>query len=999
MPIRLLFIVGVSGLLSQVCGSEVRFSRDIRPLLSDRCFKCHGFDEADRKAGLGLHSFAEATRSLGGYAAIVPGDPEASELLHRITSPDPDEIMPPPSANKPAFSDEEVDLIRRWIQQGARYEEHWAFVPPKRAAVSGEYHGHPVDFFVDRKLEEIGLAANDSAEPPVLLRRLSLDLRGYPPSLEETEAFTTAFRENEEKAWTSWVDRFLASPAYGEKWAREWLDLARYADTNGYEKDRPRSIWPYRDWVIEALNRDIPYDRFSIEQLAGDMLPGASPRQWIATGFHRNTMLNEEGGIDPLEFRYHAMVDRVATTGTVWMGLTTGCAQCHTHKFDPITHQDYFAMMALLDNADEPEIEVHVPEIAARRGAILEEIARLEDEAIAAIPEEEFRKFRDTLELPPPVRWTALKPAEASAELPRLDILDDDSILARGDFRKREVYRVRYQRPDGLPGPITALRLEVLPHPSLPARGPGVAYYEGRKGDFFLSELTARVDGETLAFRDASTSFGKISVGKGAAGSNVYDGDGSTGWSTSTREGERHELVLVLSEPVPVGAVEVELLFERHFVAALGRFRLGVTADRGEVRAYPGDLPAPDAGVREWKLAYLDQSPAPDLAARMKKIAARKKTLPPVPTTLVMQERPADHPRGTLFRHRGDYTQPRHEVEPAVPAIFPQLPENEPADRLALARWLVGPDNPLAARVAVNRAWRSFFGQGIVPTEGDFGYQSELPSHPDLLDWLAVDFRESGWSKKRLHRTIVTSRTYRRHTRISPEQREVDPENRYLARGPRFRMTGEMIRDSALQAAGLLHHQIGGPSVRPPQPASVTSLAWGDVSWNPSEGKDRYRRSLYTFSKRTAPFAAYLAFDGPTGETCLPRRERSNTPLQALTLLNDEMFLEAARGLAQLAAPRLDRARSEPQQGDEAIAVSSQDALETLFRRVLTRPPTSRELDRLTHFFRRQTERIASGTPSAAEILPGEKEADPQLAALALTARVILNLDEAITKE
>jgi len=980
-----LLICGVASLAPGLSAAEIDFQRDIRPLLSDRCFKCHGFDEEKQEADLGLHSFATATRDLGGYQAVKPGDSGASELIARLLADDPDEVMPPPKANKPRFTAAEVDLMRRWIDGGAKYEEHWAFVKPVRpelpaAGESGS--GHPVDRFLDAARAGRDLPLNGPADPRTLVRRLSYDLRGLPPTIEETEAFLDAHAKDPGSAWNTLVDQFLASPAYGEHWARDWLDLARYADTNGYEKDRPRSIWPYRDWVVRALNADLPYDRFTIEQLAGDMLPGATADQIIATGFHRNTMLNEEGGIDPLEFRYHAMVDRVATTGSVWMGLTTGCAQCHTHKFDPITHTDYFALFALLDNADEPEIEVPDPALTQQRKEVEARIRALETEAAASVDETKYQAWLGELR-GKAANWTVLPPLSAKANLPLLEIGEDHSIFASGDFTKRDVYEVTLDLSPLAGKPVTALRLEALPDPRLPAGGPGAAYYEGRKGDFFLSEVTARAAGETLAFSDASVGFGKIAIGSGEiAGKNVFDGDGSTGWSTATREGEAHDLVLIFAKPL-TGAptLEITLLFERHFVAGLGRFRLSATTREGGAVALPSGTPDPHtASDEELRRAFVRV--APEHKAHQEKVAALRRTMPEIPTTLVMRERPAHHPRKTHRHHRGEYLSPKEEVKPAVPAIFEPIPEGTPANRLGLARWLVSERNPLGARVAVNRAWQSLFGRGIVHTSGEYGYQSELPSHPQLLDWLAVEFVGQGWSLKKLHRLLVTSEAYRRDSRVDSVQLEKDPDNVLLARGPRFRLTGEMLRDGALHAAGLLSEKRGGPGVYPPQPGGVVELAYGNESWKVSAGEDRYRRSLYTFAKRTAPFAAYLTFDGPTGENCLPRRDRSNTPLQALTLMNDPMFLEAAEALARLSG-----------------AENEMPPLESLFRRVLSRPPTGDEARDFLAFHEAQRNRLASGELKADVILDAAKgPVTPDLAAWAMVARVLLNLNENITR-
>jgi len=964
---------------------EVDFQREIRPLLSDRCFKCHGFDEETQEADLGLHTFVAATRDLGGYQAVKPGDQAASELIARIISEDPKEVMPPPKSNKPRFSADEVALMKRWIDEGAKYEEHWSFVKPVRheppaAGVSGS--AHPVDRFLDEKRGGKELPLNGPADPHTLIRRLSYDLRGLPPTVEETEAFVAAHAKDSEAAWVSLVDRFLASPAYGIRWARDWLDLARYSDTNGYEKDRPRSIWPYRDWVVSAFNADLPYDQFTIEQLAGDLLPNPTTDQLIATGFHRNTMLNEEGGIDPLEFRYLAMVDRVATTGSVWMGLTTGCAQCHTHKFDPITHTDFYALFALLNNADEPEIEIVETTLTKQRQEIEKKIAALETKAVATIGETKYQAWLADLRTRS-TPWTILPPLKAKSNLPLLEIERDHSIYASGDFTKRDLYDVTLDLSPLAGKSITALRLEALPDPRLPANGPGAAYYEGRKGDFFLSEVTATVDGKKLAFSGASVSFGKISIGSGEAkGENLYDGDGSTGWSTASREGESHALVLNFARPL-VGSktLDLHLLFERHFVAGLGKFRLSATTAGGTVVALSSGTPdvhsSDDASLRR---AFVRIDPAHK--AVQDEVAKLRKRLPEPPTTLVMKERPANNPRPTHRHHRGEYLSPKEVVAPAVPAYFESIPEGSPANRLGLAKWLVSDRNPLGARVVVNRTWQAFFGRGIVHTAGDYGYQSELPSHPELLDWLAVEFVDQGWSVKKLMRLLVTSAAYRRDSRIDSIQLEKDPDNILLARGPRFRLTGEMLRDGALASAGLLSPKMGGPSVYPPQPGSVVELAYGNDAWKTSGGEDRYRRSLYTFAKRTAPFAAYLTFDGPTGENCLPRRDRTNTPLQALTLMNDPMFHEAAEGLARL-----------------AVAGGGSDPLGLIFRRVLSRSPGGAEAKEYLAFYEAQRARLASGELKAEAILSTEKgPVTPELAALVMIARVLLNLNENITR-
>jgi len=990
------------------------FNRDVRPILASKCFECHGPDEESREADLRLDTREGATADLGGSRALSPGDPESSEMVARMLSDDPDEKMPPPDSGK-SLTAAQIETLSRWITGGGKYERHWAFIPPERPAApvvkTTNWPRNEIDAFVLARLESQGLKPSPEADRYTLVRRVYLDLIGLPPSPEQADAFVL---DRDPQAYENLVDRLLRSKHYGERWARQWLDLARYSDTNGYEKDRQRSIWPYRDWVINALNEDMPFDQFTIEQLAGDMLPGAMLEQRIATGFHRNTMLNEEGGIDPLEYRFYAMVDRVATTGTLWMGLTVGCAQCHSHKYDPITHTDYYRMLALLDNADEPDLSVPYPAIAKDRERIEAEIVKHEAELAGQFPpasgegsvdERRERKleahFTEWLEAEQSraVNWTTLRPSHLKTNLPKLELLDDESIFSSGDITKRDVFTLTFPLGE-LSAPATALRLEVLPDERLPAGGPGRAYYEGRKGDFFLSEITATAGGQPVTFASASASYGKIAIGSGNADAqNVFDGNGSTGWSTAEREGEPHQLVLNLQTPVAAaGDLQLVFVFERHFAASLGRFRVSATTASGEptASAVPVDLEAllardssswTDSDRIAQKKYFL--SVTPQLAEARKKLDELRSQLPKFPTTMVMQERPVDNPRKTFRHHRGEYLQTREDVAPGAPAVFRSLGQDEPTNRLAFARWLVSRSNPLVGRVTVNRAWRALFGNGLVRTSGDFGTQADPPTHPELLDWLAREFVEQGWSLKKLHRLIVTSATYRQSSRVTTELIARDAGNRLLARGPRTRVDAEMVRDMILSASGLLSDKVGGKSVYPPQPDSVTALAYGDTKWPVSAGEDRYRRSLYTFSKRTAPFAAYAVFDAPSGENCTARRDRSNTPLQALTLLNDEMFLELARALARTAVD---------QQPTSTASASADGRATFLFRRLLTRPPDDGELEALLEFVQSQRSRLKNGELDAT-LICGEEDASAELAAWIMLARAIMNFDETITKQ
>ncbi len=980
--------------------SQDEFTARVRPILARYCFKCHGPDETVRKARLRLDVRAEALKpARSRKRAIVPGKPQQSELVARIFSSDESEVMPPPGT-KLALSPAEKETLKKWIVGGAGYTTHWAFVPPHRTALPAvrntAWPSTPIDHFVLARLEKEGLAPSPEADRYTLVRRLYLDLLGLPPTPSEADAFV---KDSRPDAYERLVDSLLASPRYGERWARRWLDLARYADTNGYEKDRPRSIWPWRDWVIRALNADVPFDRFTVEQLAGDLLPGATREQRIATGFHRNTMLNEEGGIDPLEFRFHAMTDRVATTSTVWLGLTMGCAQCHTHKYDPLSQKEYYQFLAFLDNADEPELAVPMPASLARQKKIEGEIARLEGDLeknfpIKADPAKNDRRevvqqaFERWLgeQRKQTVRWDVLRRARATSNLPHLRVLPDDSVLASGDQSKSDTYEVTFS---GEWKGIQALRLEVLPDESLPRRGPGRVSYEGPPGDFFLSEVKLLADGKAVVLKDASQSF----ASGGNTAKKAIDGDPQTGWSINGGQGQPHQAVFRLATPLPrCRELKLKLLCERYYAAGLGRFRVWVTSESGAAaRNLPTELePALLIGEvcvtaqQKGQLFRQFLRTTPELAKVRVPIDNLRRQLAGVhPTTLVLAERPPENPRQTHLHHRGEFLQAREKVVPGVPAVLHPFPEGTPRNRLTFARWLMSPRNPLVARVTVNRHWAVLFGRGIVPTVGDFGLQGEAPSHPELLDYLALQFAD-GWSQKRLHRLIVTSATYRQSSAVPRVLLTRDPDNRLLGRGPRTRLEAEQVRDLVLRASGLLAERLGGPSVYPPQPASITTEGtYGGLNWQPSPGLDRYRRGLYTFSKRTAPFALFSTFDAPSGEVCVARRDVSNTPLQALSLLNDQAIWEAAQHLgATLAAEKgtvAERARR-------------------LFRRVLVRPPTAGEEARIVKFFEAQQRRFVD-KQSDAEAVAGAGACDAaERAAWAALARVLFNLDETIVK-
>jgi len=992
----------------------VDFNGQIRPLLSRYCFKCHGMDDKGRKGGLRLDTRAGALAAgKSGEAAIVPGKPEASELLRRLHSSDADEVMPPPAA-KIQLPPEAGALLERWIREGAAYAPHWAFSAPRPAPLpavrDAAWSRTPVDRFILARLEKEGLAPAPEASRETLVRRLYLDLIGLPPSPQEAEAFV---RNPAPDAYEQLVDHLLSLPQYGERWARRWLDLARYADTNGYEKDRPRQIWPYRDWVVRALNEDIPFDQFSIKQLAGDLLPNATPDDLVATGFHRNTMTNEEGGIDPLEFRFHSVTDRVGTTGTVWLGLTVACAQCHTHKYDPLLHTEYYQLMAFLNNAEEPDYHIPSPELETRRQELLTKIATLQagladrfvpanaaspapetgspEEKRGAILTKRFIEW-EREESEKAVRWVVVHPAEMQSNIALLEKQSDGSVLASGDITKSDEYTLRFENA---PKTATALRLEVLPDASLPAEGPGRAYYEGPKGDFFLSELQIQTPAGPVKVRRATESYAKSGLGNAKVGAlQTLDGNPATGWSTHGAQGKANAAVYEFEQPTDLSSgLVLKMQFERHYACPLGRFRIALATDSkpAESRSHSAEIEAllaKPASLRtavETKLLlgrFLET--APETEAARKEIDNLRNSLPKGQPTLVLRERPERHPRPTHLHHRGEFTQPEQLVSAGVPAFLPPLPADAKPDRLALARWLFSADHPLTARVTVNRHWQALFGRGLVRTVEDFGYQGEMPSHPELLDWLALEFRRENWSVKKLHRLLVTSAVYRQSSAVSVTLAARDPQNILLARAPRFRLESEQIRDSALKAAGLLSLKQGGPGVYPSQNPAVTSEGtYGKVEWKPSAGSERFRRTLYTFIKRTAPFAMVSTFDGPTGESCVARREVSNSPLQALTVLNDVIFQEAAQALGKLAAEA---------GGDDAARLS------LIFERCLTRKPTPEESKTLLAFVQKQRERLASGELSAEKIAGAPGDAAQTHALWTALSRVVLNLDEAITK-
>ena len=981
---------------------KVDFSREVWPILQANCFECHG--EKKPKGKLRLDSKPLATKGGNSGAAIIPGKASDSYLVKRIRGFGGEDRMP---LDHPALSEAQIKTIEQWINEGAiwpdsasvataaKIETHWAYVKPARpqspAVKDKNWPRNGIDNFVLARLEKENLAPSPEADRTTLIRRVYLDLIGLPPSPQEVEAFV---RDPSPNAYEAVVDRLLANPHYGEKWARHWLDVARYADTNGYEKDRPRTIWPWRDWVINALNADMPFDQFTIEQIAGDMLPNATPAQRIATGFHRNTMQNEEGGIDIEEFRFKAVVDRVQTTATTWLGQTMHCAQCHNHKYDPISQREYYSFFALLNNADEVDYDIPDPAIAARRTEMEKQIAMIEagreqklDRAV-----ERFAAWENEAQSRAK-NWTIIRPAKfLSKKHATMEVLADSSVLVSGDKPNNDEYGIELA---GDFGGVRSLRLEVLPDHSCPEDGPGRAPLFS-PGDFLLSEVELAADGEKVKPASASESH----ADKGRSAAACLDGKLDTGWSIKGRTGQSSWAVFNLPTPLPAGTktLKVTLIQEYIHQMTIGRFRVSVTRD-SDAKAQadlPPDVEAAlatpaDARTNDQRAVLKRHflSIAPELADVNKKVVELRKSMPRFVQTMVFEERRPQFARVTRRHHRGEFLDEREDVLPGVPACLHPLPKGVMADRLALARWLVDDENPLVGRVVMNRDWALIFGRGIVPTIGDFGVQGEKPSHPELLDWLATEFVDQKWSMKTMHRLMVTSATYRQSSRVTPSLLVRDPQNVLLARGPRFRVDAETVRDLALSAAGVLSDRIGGPSVFPPQPPGIAELSYGATPWPASKGPDRFRRGLYTYLKRTSLYPGLTTFDAPTTETTCPLRVRSDTPLQALQVLNDAVFVEAAQAFAR-------RIMKE---------APAENRVDLAFRLCVSRPPTESETAAVRRFYEQQLKRFRDGSLKAdlvavSETFPKPMDADlNDLAAWTTVARALLNLDEMVTKE
>jgi Protein of unknown function (DUF1553)/Protein of unknown function (DUF1549)/Planctomycete cytochrome C len=1058
---------------STAVGSSPVFATEIRPILAARCYRCHGPDV--QHDGLRVDSLSALLAGSETGKVIVPGSSEKSRLMRRLLALD----RPQMPYGGPPLPAGEIELIRHWIDAGAPGPDstvplaatppvkHWAYVRPVRPPVPPvkdvAWCRNPIDRFVLARLQKKGLSPSPEADKETLLRRLSLDLTGLPPTIPEIDAFLA---DKSPDAYEKQVNRLLASPHYGERWARPWLDLARYADTDGYEKDLRRTAWEYRDWVINALNEDMSYKEFTIEQLAGDMLPHPTNAQLIATGFNRNTLLNREGGIDPEEYHWYALIDRVNTTASVWLGITLGCAECHNHKFDPFTQKDYYRFLAFFDNSqykidhlgqgeneeEEPKLELPTPAQAAESTKLRAEIAVLETRLNTSTPELEAAQSEwETKLKAASADWTVLRPSHyASLGGATLTLENDGSILASGKNPQADTYVLTART--GLTG-ITGVRIEVIPDPSLPKGGPG----RDPDGNFFLSAFEVEAKPASGAAAAAKITFNDAIADEEQSGygiANVYKGNAEwpVGWaidSSPTVAPIVRQAVLIASKPFGFegGTVlSIRLKHEMKFSSRnLGRFRLSVTssADPKFIARIPARVrpivdvpPARRTDDQKKELAAAYRAISPLLQPDRDQIAKLQKQVDGlgIVTAMVMHEKQSYERPSTFVHIRGAFLSPAEKVYADVPGALGHLSADEMPNRLGLAEWLVSDTNPLTARVAVNRFWETLFGHGIVETSEDFGSQGDAPTHPELLDWLATEFMSDGWSMKKTLRLMVTSATYRQSSRITPELEERDPYNKLLARGPRFRVEAEMVRDIALEASGLLSPKIGGPSVFPYQPEGVWDLVYNDDKWVMSKGEDRYRRGIYTFVRRSAPYPSLVTFDAPSREFCVVRRVRTNTPLQALTTLNDPAFFEAAQGLAQrmmldvggeaatqsasnnvAAAASGDRAsagesvaRGGPRASsaavqDESGGADGSDARAIYgFRRCTSRRPTPAELERIMQFYSLELDRFRKDPAAAAKVIKGyEKPSlDPaEQAAWTMVANVMLNLDETITKE
>ena len=1135
--------------LTLIAADEIDFNRDVRPILSNKCLLCHGPDLDSLEADLRLDVRSSAVESL----AIVPGEPAESELISRIESTDDDMRMPPAEHGK-KLDQREIDILSKWIEQGAKFATHWSYVKPTKPELPtakppyADWPKNAIDHFVLRRMLKNGLKPSKVADRYSLARRVFLDLTGLPPTIEEVDAFV---EDQNPKAFENLVDDLLQRPTYGEHWARKWLDLARYADSAGYADDPPRTIWSYRDWVIRAINNNMPFDQFTEEQLAGDLLPDATQTQLIATAFHRNTLTNNEGGTQDEEFRNVAVVDRVNTTMAVWMGTTMACAQCHSHKYDPISQEEYFQFFAIFNNTQDadrrnesPLVEIFTTEQAHQKSELESQVAELKLQIETSTPELVLAQKAWEEEMIASPEWSPLVPERVvRINDEPATILDNGGILI-GSPQEKDTYTIDIslgESNDSSASGIAAIRLESLPHETLDDNsgfGGGNFVITGIKAEIIPVEPTTptakfiRVTNngkkQILSLAEVQVFSGNKNVavnGNATQESTAYSGspelaiDGNTngnfemnsvthtntvddpwwelelestvpiqkiviwnrtdnklfrrlrgftvelldedrqvvgrqefnrapnpsieyspgnnrniglgsafadyhqpkfepadvltgktgandGWAIGGRTNEPHQLVLVPTEQLVVERPSILRIYieqnSPHVNHLLGHFRLSSTADTVAIQRsrLPSkflailDTPLGDRSVENSNQlsSYYREKIAPDLKTQRDELDDLRKRLAaikPATTVPVLREL-TENRRKTHLQHRGNYLDTGQLVEAGLPAAFHQISPESTLDRLALARWLTSADNPLTARVVSNRYWETVFGKGIVVTSEEFGSQGALPTHPELLDWLATELIRNGWNTKELVRLLVTSATYQQCSSATLESTALDPDNRWLSRAPRVRLSAEMVRDQALFASGLLSHKMYGPPVKPPQPnLGLTAAFGGSTDWKTSQGEDRYRRGLYTTWRRSNPYPSMATFDAPNREVCTVRRNSTNTPLQSLVTLNDPVYVEAAQSLARIALQH-------PSLAKEQVSLA--------FRRCLLRPPSTGELNALSSLLH-DTRRELAGKPEDARQLATDPigklpDAINELDAAAMTVvcNVLLNLDEIFLK-
>ncbi len=999
--------------------ATVDFETQIKPILAENCLKCHG--DTKRRGGLRLSNKRDAfLPGDSGEAVLLPGKADDSLLIQRVVTSDEDDRMP---SDGVPLSPAQIDLLKQWVNQGAKWPDepeatrHWAYVKPVRATPpavkQADWPINEIDHFVLAQLEARGWKPSPATDRARLIRRVSLALTGLPPTVAEVDAFMT---DKSADAYERVVDRLLKSKHYGQRWARPWLDLARYADSNGFQADQLRDSWAYRDWVINALNADMPFNRFTTEQLAGDLLPEATVDQKIATGFHRTVTCNVEAGVHPEENRVNQVIDRVNTTGLVFLGTTLECAQCHNHKYDPFTMKDYYQLFAYFNNTplevkqaggvryDFIGPKMMLP-LASRereqRAGWQKQYDELSERSQALSKDSDAgrEQWEERLiaSLKNPGQWQAATIEKITSNGgEEFKQLNDDSVLVGGSLPGTSVYQL-VCRVDSTEA-IGAIKIEALTHPDLPGKGPGRG--DAKRPNFILSELTASIEGpqenQPITLHSATADYSK----KNWEVAKAIDQNRKTGWAIGQKFGSPHWATFQIRTPRALDASDrLKLVLDQNFGRGrtIGRIRVSVLVGDAAGANVPPNLAAILMKQKRSRKERreLDQFYAadnPELAKLKVEMELLKKKLDRLqpPSTLVMVE--MDKARETHIMRRGNYLSPGPAVSAATPASLHTASKDLPPNRLGLAQWLTSNDNPLIGRVTVNRWWAEIFGNGIVTTMEDFGSQCEPPTHPALLDWLSVEFMENGWSMKHLHKLMVMSAAFRQSSTVTPEVLGQDPGNQFFARGPRYRLSAEAIRDSALRISGLLSEEMGGPPVMPYQPNGIwRQVGRNEPKWVAAKDERRFRRGIYVVYRRAAPYPSFVNFDAPDRGACVIKRPRTNTPLQALTLLNDPAYLEMALALGV-------RMMQEP--GSSNI----QDRAAHGFRLCLSRQPKAAELENLVRFYQTELARLRKNPSAAEELLkaiPGyrpPRDLNPvETAAWFFVANVLLNLDETIT--